>query len=947
MHVLLAALCLSVAFGPTDTRLHVLFLGDRAYHQPEVRLDDVWGPLARRGIVLDWEDDLDAITSEVLDRYDCVVMYANHPAQSVEPAAFSESLDAYIRAGGGFAALHCTSGCFMDSPSWISLIGARFQSHGSDVFAQDVADDSHPITRNWTPFETWDETYVQEHVDDNRTLLTTRGDEPWCWTRSYGKGRIFYTASGHDHRTWTHPGWLDHLQRAIVWASGEHAAARHAGFKPVEFDFEPHDWVPNYEAHDPPMPFQLASTPEQATAALIPAAGFHAELFASEPLIVNPVAMTWDERGRCWLIESPDYPNDTRDNGVGTDRISVLEDTDGDGMADLKTVFAENLNLPTGLLKVTGGLIVASPPHLLFYEDVDGDDQADRRATLLTGFGTWDTHAGPSNLAWGPDNNVWGAIGYAGYKSEDGPTFASGLWRWDQAKLQPEFVAQFTNNTWGLGLRSDGEIFGSTANGAPSFFVGAPKPDLAASLPQHPGSAMAADSTIVHAALPQLQQGDFMGQFTAAAGHAFATGPQVPAHWPERMAFIAEPTAHLVGRQEAYPDKSGFRTRDCFNLVASTDEWFCPVQAEVGPDGAIWIADLAQFIILHNLPGNPERGLPEIDYGTGNAHLNPLRDRTHGRIYRLLRDDSTQTPDLSDATVEQLIDALSSDNRFWRITARRLLVEGMYAEAGPSLHELARGEHDFAAAEAIRTLHGLGMLGGKVATATLTEALIAARPATRHAALASLPRSELSSTLLLEAGVLEHSNAATRRHAYLAASRLSESDAIGAALAGRALSETYGDPWITLSLTAAAAAHPNAFVAATAPLLTGRDQLADLIAMVELARAQADGSLTRPGQRTLSLDGGRIAEGEQVFRTNTIAACFRCHSLDGSGTGVGPDLSTVGGRLSEAQLLESILNPNAAIAEGWTAPASAMPALAAFLTDDELRDVVAFLAAQQ
>jgi type 1 glutamine amidotransferase/cytochrome c553 len=927
MHVLLAALSLSVAFGQTDTRLHVLFVGDRAYHQPEVRLDDVWGPLARRGIVLDWEDDLDAITSEVLDRYDCVVMYANHPAQSVEPAAFSESLDAYIRAGGGFAALHCTSGCFMDSPSWISLIGARFQSHGSEVFAQEVVNPEHPITRDWTPFETWDETYVQQHVRDNRTLLTTRGDEPWCWTRSLGDGRIFYTASGHDHRTWTHPGWVDHLERAIVWAAGPLAASRHSQFKPVEFDFEPHDWVPNYEAHDPPMPFQLASTPEQATAALIPAAGFHAELFASEPLIVNPLAMTWDERGRCWVIESPDYPNDTRDNGVGTDRISVLEDTDGDGMADSKTVFAENLNLPTGLLKVTGGLIVASPPHLLFYEDVDGDDQADRRATLLTGFGTWDTHAGPSNLAWGPDNNVWGAIGYAGYKSEDGPTFASGLWRWDQAKLQPEFVAQFTNNTWGLGLRSDGEIFGSTANGAPSFFVGAQKPDLAASLPQHPGAAIAADSTIVHAALPQW--------------------PQVPAHWPERMAFIAEPTAHLVGRQEAYPDKSGFRTRDCFNLVASTDEWFCPVQAEVGPDGAIWIADLAQFIILHNLPGNPERGLPKVDYGTGNAHLNPLRDQTHGRIYRLIRDDSTQTPDLSGATVDQLIAALSSDNRFWRTTARRLLVEGMYAEAEPSLHELARGEHDLAAAEAIRTLHGLGMLGGRIATATLAEALRAPMPATRHAALASLPRSNSSSTLLLEAGVLEHSNAATRRHAYLAASRLPESDAIGAALAGRALSETHADPWITLSLTAAAAAHPNAFVAATAPMLDGPTQPADLIAMVELARAKADGSLTRPGQRTLRLEGGRIAEGERVFRTNTIAACFRCHSLDGSGTGVGPDLSTVGGRLSEAQLLESILSPNAALAEGWTAPASAMPALAAFLSDDELRDVVAFLSAQQ
>jgi putative membrane-bound dehydrogenase-like protein len=951
MQIMLAALVLVLTPAPPDMRLHLLFLGDRAYHQPEVRLHEVWGTLARRGIVLDWEDDLTAVTPTLLADYDCVLMYANHPDLPHEPATFSQALDDYIRTGGGFAALHCTSGCFMDSPDWLALIGARFTSHGSEVFAQEVVNPEHPITRDWTPFETWDETYVQQHVRDNRTLLTTRGDEPWCWTRSLGDGRIFYTASGHDHRTWTHPGWVDHLERAIVWAAGPLAASRHSQFKPVEFDFEPHDWVPNYEAHDPPMPFQLASTPEQATAALIPAAGFHAELFASEPLIVNPVAMTWDERGRCWVIESPDYPNDTRDDGVGTDRISVLEDTDGDGMADSKTVFAENLNLPTGLLKVTGGLIVASPPHLLFYEDVDGDDQADRRATLLTGFGTWDTHAGPSNLAWGPDNNVWGAIGYAGYKSEDGPTFASGLWRWDQAKSQPEFVAQFTNNTWGLGLRSDGEVFGSTANGAPSFFVGAPKPSTLASSPQQAGAEPAFDSTRIHAALPQLQQGDFMGQFTAAAGHHFATGSHVPAHWPERMAFIAEPTAHLVGRQEAYPSESGYRVRDCFNLVASTDEWFCPVQAEVGPDGAIWIADLGQFIIMHNLPGNPERGLPSVSFGDGNAHRNPLRDNTHGRIFRIVSDAPLDTTDLSNARPDQLVAALAHANRFWRTTARRLLVEGMYIETAEALHDLAREDNDFAAAEAIRTLHGLGALGGRTASATLQHAMQHGGPAARHAALDSLPANGRSIELMLNAGILDHINAATRRRAYLAAARLPESPAMGAALAGRVMMESPTDPWFPTVITAAAVAHADAFVAAASPLLSKSEVHTvfdtSLRRILDTARSHADGAARPSGQRTIDLSGGDAAAGKQVFLTNTIAACFRCHSLDGSGTGVGPDLSLIGSQLAEDEILVSILDPNASLAETWTAPMSAMPALGAFLSDSDIRDLVAFLVSQQ
>ena len=125
----------AVIAAPTD-RIHALFIGDRAYHQPEVRLHDVWGPLARRGIVLDWEENLEAVTPELLDDYDCVVMYANHPDLVEVPGQFSTALDAFIRGGGGFAALHCTSGCFMQSPEWLQLLGARFVSHGAEIFAQ-------------------------------------------------------------------------------------------------------------------------------------------------------------------------------------------------------------------------------------------------------------------------------------------------------------------------------------------------------------------------------------------------------------------------------------------------------------------------------------------------------------------------------------------------------------------------------------------------------------------------------------------------------------------------------------------------------------------------------------------------------------------------------------------------------------------------------------------
>ncbi|MDP7030577.1 MAG: ThuA domain-containing protein [Phycisphaerales bacterium] len=938
-----AVVCLASSLQ-ADTRIHALFLGDRAYHEPEARLHEVWGSLARKGITLDWEEDLRAVTPELLSRYDCVVMYANHPELAEVPPTFLSGLDAYIRSGGGFAALHCTSGCFPESPAWANLIGARFESHGAEVFSQQVVDPSHPIVREWAPFETWDETYVQTHVADNRTVLTTRGDEPWCWVRGHGDGRIFYTASGHDGRTWADPAWPDHLGRAIRWASGDTAADRHDAFTSVPFSFEPHAWVPNYEGADPPPPLQSPSTPAQAVDALIVPAGFRAELFAAEPMVVNPIAMTWDQRGRCWVIESPDYPNDVRPDGVGKDRISVLEDVDGDGRADTKTVFAEHLNLPTGLLVVTGGLVVAAPPDLLLYEDLDGDDRADRRETLFTGFGTWDTHAGPSNLSWGPDNAIWGAVGYAGFE-RGGITFGPGLWRWNQTDPHPELMSQFSNNTWGLGFRSDGEVFGSTANGAPSFFAGATRPELASSHPDHPAAAYVSDSNVVHPAVPSMQQGDFHGAFTAAAGHRFATGTQVPAHWLDRMAFICEPTARLVGRQDVVPDGAGFRARDCFNLVASTDGWFCPVQAEVGPDGAIWVADLAQFVVLHNLPGDPERGLPSVSFGPGNAHLNPLRDRDHGRIYRITRTENRETPDLSDPSLDALMEALDHPNRFWRTTARRLLVEGLYTEAADALHARARGGEDRGAAEAIRTLHGIGLLGGHQGSETLRTALNAPGPAARHAALACLPQRRQSADLLLASNALHHESAATRRHAYRAAARLPESPALGAALAGSALAESLEDPWLAVPLGAAAAQHANACAAALGPAVARESAGEALLQVMDLVKRHAGNAPARTGARTIALAGGDAEAGRQVFERHAVAACTRCHSMSGGAERLGPDLSQVGARLTAEQILESILDPNAAMADGWPHPRSAMPALSPFLSDEEVRDLVAYLTA--
>src|SRR5262245_20561593 len=155
------------------------------------------------------------------------------------------------------------------------------------------------------------------------------------------------------------------------------------------------DWVPN-----------APRTASEAIRAMTVPPGFRVELVAAEPKIVNPVAMTFDERGRIWITESLEYPR--RDPGPGRDRVKVLEDTDGDGTADQVRVFADGLNIPSGIAVGHGGVWVANSPDILFLQDRDGDGKADAREVVATGFGRHDTHELPNSLTWGPDGWLYG-----------------------------------------------------------------------------------------------------------------------------------------------------------------------------------------------------------------------------------------------------------------------------------------------------------------------------------------------------------------------------------------------------------------------------------------------------------------------------------------------------------------------------------------------------------
>ena len=518
--------------------------------------------------------------------------------------------------------------------------------------------------------------------------------------------------------------------------------------------------------------------------------GFEASLFAAEPDIINPIAMAWDERGRLWVVQSMDYPHELN-NEVGGDRITICEDTNGDGRADQFTDFATKQSLTTGMVIVKGGIIVAQAPEIVFLADEDGDDQMDARTVLFDGFGTWDTHAGPANLKYGPDNMIWGSVGYSGFENQfqgKDVNFKMGVFRFSRDGQSFEPVGQFNNNTWGLGLTADLEIFGSTANNNHACYVGIPLKHYSY-LEKRPSWAINADFIQGHYELTvatkvPIQQVDVRGGYTAAAGANFYTAMNYPEEYRGQM-YVNEPTGHIVHLAKIVEDGAGYQEEDGGNIFASTDGWTAPVHSETGPDGNLWVADWYNPVIQHN---PDKRGMENqiwnAEKGEGNAHLNSLRDKRHGRIYIIKHRDGQVSPiqSLDPNDHSSLLAALQSDNMFWRTTAQRLIVEHQITELAPQLRQLVVEKQESAAygvVHAMWALEGLGALEEeKQRELLVSQALKHTHPAVQKTALALLPVSTLGSELLVGSGLLTSSNLHVRLAALLRASELPETKAL-------------------------------------------------------------------------------------------------------------------------------------------------------------------------
>ncbi len=744
MKKLLTLICFTSVFIITQTSLlatveggpiRILFLGNES----EQTNSNSYYPmlskaLGRDAIYFDYVTSIEEALGDAkyLGKFDALLLYANHG--NIEPHQW-KNLKRFVENGGGFLPINYASWCFSNEPGFERLVGGRFKSHRRDDFKAKIIKPNHPAMNGVKEFIGWDENYFHSNPNTkDRTVLMVResmkGDphtepEPWTWIRTQGRGRVFYTASGHDHREWNNTAFHQLIRSGIIWVIGDKARKRYENFltKRAPLKYEKRNNIPNYERRKEPLQYQLPLSPEDSIKYTQVPVGFRMELFASEPEIINPIYMTWDERGRLWVVETVDYPNEFKDGRKGNDRIKICEDTNGDGKADKFTVFAEGFNIPTSMTFARGGVILAQAPEFYFLKDTNGDDKADIKEVLFSGWGVGDTHAGPSNLRYGFDNWIYGTVGYArfnGSLSGKQHNFAMGVFRFKSDATDIEFLHQFNNNTWGLGFNTSGDVFGSTANNNPTFYGGIPATVLNGELKM--SAKMIADTPTFHPITPNIRQVDAFNAYTAGCGHAFATSDAFPKKYRDRAAFVCGPTGNLVGTFNIKKQGAGYTAKNAFSFVASADEWFSPIVAEVGPDGHLWIADWYNFIIQHNPTPNVDRGGYAAKNGRGNAHINPNRDRQHGRIYRVIWEAAPKSTitSLAQASPVELIKALDNDNLFWRQTAQRMIVDGGIKETEKSLRKRLSGR-GVGAIHALWTLEGIGALDNKIKRSALTN----------------------------------------------------------------------------------------------------------------------------------------------------------------------------------------------------------------------------------
>ncbi len=428
---------------------------------------------------------------------------------------------------------------------------------------------------------------------------------------------------------------------------------------------------------------------EEAVAAMTTLPGYEASAWASEPMITQPMAFAWDDRGRMWIAENRDY--ETRGSGFsssGDSKVLILEDTNRDGQADKKTIFAEGIPFPSALAVGFDGVFLGAPPHLLFLPDKDGDDQAemDELEILLTGWGIRDRHETINSFHWGPDGWLYGLEGFAtpsvirepdastklyGHNDEfpadlleaDGTHINGGVWRYHPTKRRFEVVGHGFSNPWGIDYDAKGQLFISACV-IPHLFHVVPGGIFHRQGGQHFNPFVYGDiRTIV----------DHRHR-SAHGGARVYLSDAFPEEQHGRL-FMANIHEHAVLTDDLVPRGSGFTAKHGDEFMKANNAQWIGFSMEIGPAGNVYV----------------------LDWHDADICGNSVHHKETGRIYRiapqqsLAEDWEGRYGDLKTFPSADLVQ-LQLSKSAWHARRARVILQGRAAkgELEPEAHERLR-----------------------------------------------------------------------------------------------------------------------------------------------------------------------------------------------------------------------------------------------------------------
>ncbi|MFN5289212.1 MAG: PVC-type heme-binding CxxCH protein, partial [Planctomycetia bacterium] len=372
------------------------------------------------------------------------------------------------------------------------------------------------------------------------------------------------------------------------------------------------------------------------------AEGFDVQLVASEPLVRQPVAMEFDDRGRLWVIQYLQYPNPAGLKRVqvdrysrtkydripeppprgpkGADRISILSDTNGDGIMDSSKDFIAGLNLASGMAFGHGGVFVLNVPYLLFYPDKNRDDVPDSDPdVLLTGFGMEDAHSVANSLTWGPDGWLYGCQGSTVTSNIRGIEFQQGVWRYHPISKKFELFCEGGGNSWGLDFDATGRMFYSTNYGGHVLLHGVQGAYYTKSFGKHG----ALHNPRAYGYFPHAPHKNFRGGHVTVGGIVYQ-GDSFPEKFQGKY-IAGDLLGHGVYWHEIHPHGSTVQTSHGGELLLANDTWFGTTDVLMGPEGAVYVADW---------------------HDARKAHPDPdaTWDRSNGRIFRIIAKGTKAAP---------------------------------------------------------------------------------------------------------------------------------------------------------------------------------------------------------------------------------------------------------------------------------------------------------------